>query len=747
MTIPTADKTPEPLLDLSRLVAGVRWRRRLWLSLAGAGVLVGLATALLAPSPATASARIYVVHEGDSDGGESAMKTDLAVLETTTVAAEAVQRLHIDTPPEQFVGVYYGEIVAGNVLQIVAEGSDDQQAVDRVHAVADAFIAVHIKITEDPAQAETKALNDRRSELQTQLDAINAQVAVPAQPPGKLQALLDRQAVLSSQIADLTQRAEISSLGSPRLVAGTRIIDAPRPTSRSTLRSVALLTGAGLLLGLGLGIAVAAVATVVRDLPVLRRDIATHLGASVIAQLPAPFRGPSRLWRRGHWEEEGHRTAATLVRLVRAGSRPVSILELGCDSVAARLAMEVAVELGRQEPVLLVDDLPGHELRWLGRPAGSVQVVEGRQFPDPQADPRPQERQLAVGTVRPGAPWTDLRRLGAETLVILRAGSAEAAWLHTVGRQLADAGIAVIGVVVVHPDPRDRSDGTLWNAVHTAIRGRLAAATSSGLIAHDLTGADGLTSWNGAAGSNGRDAPRVLAIANGAAFDAHVGDGVRLAARTEWPGEIAVIDGAAPGEGTEWPEAPDGHSDVEVDAVATRTSPGPPTRPAADAADQPPASPGPAEEVPEKASTPEEASTEEVPEKTSTEDTPLEEAPTNEAPVDQAPTNEAPVGQAPVDQAPVDQGSGDQASVTEAPPEEASPEVARTDEGSEEVPPVAPEPAEAGPMEVVAERPDAEPGPVSDQESGTGGSAVPTPGAAALRPRRRPRPRLRSRED
>jgi hypothetical protein len=30
-------------------------------------------------------------------------------------------------------------------------------------------------------------------------------------------------------------------------------------------------------------------------------------------------------------------------------------------------------------------------------------------------------------------------------------------------------------VVLVHPDPRDRTDGTLWDGLHTALRGRAAA--------------------------------------------------------------------------------------------------------------------------------------------------------------------------------------------------------------------------------------------------------------------------------
>ncbi|MYS49984.1 polysaccharide biosynthesis protein, partial [Streptomyces sp. SID6013] len=67
--------------------------------------------------------------------------------------------------------------------------------------------------------------------------------------------------------------------------------------------------------------------------------------------------------------------------------------------------------------------------------------------------------------------WTDLRYLGGRTVLVVRAGHGSAAWLHTVARQLADQRIAVIGVVLIDPDPRDRTDGTLWDGPRPAPRG------------------------------------------------------------------------------------------------------------------------------------------------------------------------------------------------------------------------------------------------------------------------------------
>jgi hypothetical protein len=84
----------------------------------------------------------------------------------------------------------------------------------------------------------------------------------------------------------------------------------------------------------------------------------------------------------------------------------------------------------------------------------------------------PDKRRIGVGSVAPGAAWTDLQYLGTRTVLVVRAGHGSAAWLHTVARQLADQRITVIGVVLIDPDPRDRTDGTLWDGLHTALRGQ-----------------------------------------------------------------------------------------------------------------------------------------------------------------------------------------------------------------------------------------------------------------------------------
>ena len=470
----TTPQGPQHLLDFTRLWTAIRRGRRLWLSFALLGFLAGgLLTVLMPPTP-TAVTRILVVHEqdGPSDGG-SLIRTDVALMNTTRIAADALERLKLAERPEEFLKTFTVVGLTNNVLEVTVEGPTGAEAARRAKALAEAFIADHVGRIQSAAAAEAKALTDQRAQVQAELNEVNVQisgaeaaavqnenedgnedgeegVAPPPSNAATLDSLYARRAELTDQISQLTQQAQEAGLGAPRVAAGTQVVDAPRPVRVSLKVTGATNAGIGLAFGLVVGVALAAVTGVVRDRPVLRRDVAENLGASVIAQLPGHRR---RLLPDRSAVEEHARVAETLVRLVRSGSGPVSVLELGAPKVAASLAAAVDATLD-----------------------------EG-------------EARLGVGSVAPGASWTDLPHLGVETLLVVRAGFAHTAWLHTVARQLADLGIPVVGVVLVDPDPRDKTDGTLWDGLQTALRGRALHAEKA------------TNGTNGSHGSNGTELP------------------------------------------------------------------------------------------------------------------------------------------------------------------------------------------------------------------------------------------------
>ncbi|MFD5383436.1 Wzz/FepE/Etk N-terminal domain-containing protein [Streptomyces sp. NPDC127074] len=471
----TTSKTSEssasaPLLDLQALVVAVRRRRRLWCSLALLGLLAGAAMAVLLPPPPTAVTKVLVAHKDDQPNDTGTLiRTDVALLQTTRIADKALQSLKSPEKPEDFMQDYRGTGLTNNLLQITVTGDSDAQAVARAKALADTFVADHVRRMRETAKAEAKALLDQRDRMRGELARVNKQIGErsPDSDPkasAGTESLFARRAELNSRIADFDQRAAEARTGTPQVVSGTQIVDAPRAVRYSLPKAAVTDAAIGLVLGLVLGLALAAVGTVVADRPVLRREIAANLGASVIAELP---RRTGRLWQRRRTRAARTRLTTSLARTVRDCAEPVSLLELGCARSTSAIALDVAGALAADGPVVIVDGLPGPQLAGRRARPGDPAVVGGEQaaaMPD-------QERRLGVGSVAPGTAWTDLQYLGTRTVLVVRAGHGSAAWLHTVARQLADQRIPVIGVVLIDPDPRDRTDGTLWDGLHIALRG------------------------------------------------------------------------------------------------------------------------------------------------------------------------------------------------------------------------------------------------------------------------------------
>ncbi|MBL1106562.1 polysaccharide biosynthesis protein [Streptomyces sp. 5-8] len=460
-----------PLLDLQALVVSVRRRRRLWCSMALLGLLAGAALAVLLPPPPTAVTKVLVAHQEDQPNDPGTLiRTDVALLQTTRIADKALKSLGSPAKPEDFMKDYGGIGLTNNLLQINVTGESDAEAVARAKALADAFVADHVRRIQEAANAEAKSLLDQRDRMRDELAQVDKAIGDGSAESGpkasaNMESLFARRAELTSRIGDFAQRAAEARIGTPRLVAGTQIVDAPRAVRHSLPKAAVTDATIGLVLGLVLGLVVAAVGSVVADRPVLRREIAANLGASVIAELP---RRSARPWRRRRIRTERERLTVFLTRAVRSSAEPVSLLELGCARSTSVIALDLARALAAEGPVTVIDGLPGRRPARRRAKPGDPPVVGGERaaaVPD-------EERRVGVGSVAPGTAWTDLQYLGTRTVLVVRAGHGSAAWLHTVARQLADQRIPVIGVVLIDPDPRDRTDGTLWDGPHTALRGQ-----------------------------------------------------------------------------------------------------------------------------------------------------------------------------------------------------------------------------------------------------------------------------------
>jgi hypothetical protein len=463
-----------PLLDLQALVVAVRRRRRLWGALALLGLLAGAAVAVLLPPRPAAVTKVLVAHKEDQPNDTGTLiSTDVELLATTRIAGQALRALGSGQDPEDFMKDYRGTGLTNNLMRIDVTGDSDAEAVARAQALADAFVADHVRRMRKSADAEAESLLDQRDRMRKELAQVNKAIGdrSPDDDPkasASIESLYARRAELDSRIAEFDQRAAEARTGTPEVVAGTQIVDAPHAVRHSLPRAVATDAAIGLVLGLVAGLALAAVGSVVADRPVLRREIAAHLGASVLTELRRAPRRTAGRWQRRRSRAARERLTTTLARVVRRSPEPVSLLELGCARAAAVIALDLAAALEADGPVAVVDGLPGTELADARRrsPAGPA-VLSG----DGAADEPPRGRRIGVGSVGPGTAWTDLHHLGSRTVLVVRAGHGSTAWLHTVARQLADQRVEVTGVVLIDPDPRDRTDGTLWDGPRLAPRG------------------------------------------------------------------------------------------------------------------------------------------------------------------------------------------------------------------------------------------------------------------------------------
>lgn len=485
----------EPLLDIDRILAGIRWRKRLWIGGAMLGVLGGVLATVALPPAATATAKVLVARQDDNSADRTMlMSTDIELFKTNGVAKAAIARLGSEGSPARLLGAYTGKAATPNVLEVTVSAPTSAEAVRDAQALSDAFIADHVGRATDRANQGAERLLQRADELQRSVDQINSQIA-SGRGGTDFAALNASRSGLVAQISELSRRADDLRLATDQVAIGTQLVDPPRATKASRLTVAAKFIATGLILGFGGGLGLAAMLSVIRNRPILRRDIAAHLRAPVIVQLP--LERPLR--RRSRADETRRRAAATLARLL--GKHPsASLLELGCPRTAAMLAIDIATRAGvERDPITLVNDLAGNELKRLAvGDEPSFKVIDVADLPLNPSDETTPGRQLGVGTLAPGRSWLDLERLGKNALLVIHAGHATAPWLNVIADQLSLAGISPIGIVLVAPHPSDRSDGALWNALHAVTdgvepmtgRARTNGAIPPGVVLYQPSGRD-----------------------------------------------------------------------------------------------------------------------------------------------------------------------------------------------------------------------------------------------------------------
>ena len=130
-----------PPIDLSSIREALSRRRKVWIGLGLAGLVIGAALHFFIPAKYSAVSDLFM-DEPASASAAQAIANDVSLLETRSVAAEAIAKLHLTANPTSFLSHYQGTATSNNIVTIKLTASSPAEAVAYDNAVAQAFLKV-----------------------------------------------------------------------------------------------------------------------------------------------------------------------------------------------------------------------------------------------------------------------------------------------------------------------------------------------------------------------------------------------------------------------------------------------------------------------------------------------------------------------------------------------------------------------------------------------------------------------------
>jgi capsular polysaccharide biosynthesis protein len=486
--------TQSPVVLVGRLVSlrfvlgALRRRRKIWLSLAALGLVVGVGYHVAVPRSYSAHATLYLAQSPGSDPSVG-IANDLALLQTNAVGQRAADLLgEPSLSPSKLLGKAPGTVESDDVLTLNVAGPTKAEAVRRANALAQALLGIRAELIQQQTASSDKALQDEISSLQQQINQLSATINDPgASQSSQLTTLVGKQSGDTSEVAALQQTIQQNQLASVAITSGSRVVTAGTLVPASTAKLFGLDGIAGLIGGLAIGVALVAVQAVVSDRLRRRDEVASLLGAPVELSL-MPIRHLKfhhhRWVRRSALERQGEVDvfAGYLRRRgIRQGGRK-TLLVVAVDDLAvpaAALAV-LAKRLADEGESVLVADLTNEGL--LARIVGDLRV-EGESLPNRSGrsihlfTPPPDDMNEIVEP-----PWVATTDVVSTVLILTAMDLARGAWhltwatqavvTVTAGRSsarrvsstaalLRAAGITIRSGVLIGADAEDQSIGLL----------------------------------------------------------------------------------------------------------------------------------------------------------------------------------------------------------------------------------------------------------------------------------------------
>ena len=481
-----------PMIGLRSLLATLGRKRRVWLTTALVGLVVGACIHLAVPPKYTAVTDLYLTAPSGVDPTE-AMADDVSLLQTEVVAQEAATVGHLSTNPHALLSHYTGLSLSNNIMSITFTGPSQTEAVSGDNAVAKGFLAVQAREARAQTEGLVRGLQSQISSTSKEIDDLNTKInsissAAPDQQlSNQLADLISQRSADESQVSQLQSQVD-QALVNEQYTARTSSVLDPAAVVPASTKKVILRDGlSGLVAGLAVGLAVVIFGALLSEVRPDRSTVAATLGAPVELSLKR-YRSP-RVMRRSRLARRLREPSPTLRMIERRlrgqlESAPGSALavvvvgnpelaSLGVGALALALSSEghqvVVVDAADNRPLASVLGLSTKPERMeaVMLPAASgppVRVFVAPKDPLQMAEkPPPDDADalLVLASLDPAfgaehlAPWVK------DAVMMLSSRRTTLNRMEVSRRMLREAAISLRSVILLDSDSLDDSSGSL----------------------------------------------------------------------------------------------------------------------------------------------------------------------------------------------------------------------------------------------------------------------------------------------
>lgn len=490
-----AEETPTGLIDLGYLGAALRRSRRLWLTIAAAGLFIG--AALFVSSKPSYQATAAILLKGDPTmDAPTQILTASEIAQEPTVAQLALKNLGL--PGTRLP--YTVTVIDNQVLTISLGAATSAAAVREVDAVAGAFLQIRDQAVQSLATGTINGESEQLTQDQQSVKSLDEQVNQVASEPAstaqqhQLTNLQAERSAAATALTNLQQQQADSRLIAADMLSGSRVMSTSLPTAASRKKAAIEEVGGTFFGSLFLGLAIVVIRAVLSDRLYRRDDVAVALSAPVRMSVLSGADGKRRLnvggrdARReadlarvteclrncvpvstmGHAslaivpvDDQGFVTAAltALIELYASEGKHVAVADLAGGTLAGSLGASqpgvhvVTMNAGRAAVVL-----PGAgQVAPTGpRGHGSLHVASGD---DIAALYSSCDIVLALATLDPAIGADHLGTWADEAVAVVTAGRSSVARVQAVGEMIRDAGVRLTAGILLGADKKDESFG------------------------------------------------------------------------------------------------------------------------------------------------------------------------------------------------------------------------------------------------------------------------------------------------